>query len=118
MIINLFEAGARQVIIPIGDAERKRIDFVDFDKDGNARDLDDWTLTPIIYHIGTNNAWKTGALAGEIVEVDFALGTFYFLNAVAIVATTGAQYNLRIKFVKGDITYEKPGGSEIIIEVR
>ena len=70
------------------------------------KDLTGYTVTPIIYEIGTTTVYKTGAAAGTITWINQSEGKFQFLPA-ADLFISGKFYNLRFKFTSGDETYEK-----------
>lgn len=93
-------------IILTGANERLPLNFEYISSDGTAKNLTGYTVTPIIYNIGLETVYKTGAAAGTIIWVDQAAGTYQFLPAVDIFVS-GDHYNLRFKFVSGSETYIK-----------
>lgn len=104
-------------------AETKKIYLRAIDYNGDNEDIGGWTITPYIYPINSQTAYKYGADAGTVELIDLgANGLFSYQPAADtfVTADSGKSFVLRFKCVhdSGTVTEWKPVSDMIALEVR
>lgn len=80
--------------------ERRPIFVTYYDKDGNAKDISSYTITPYIYYAGGSTVYKYGTDAGTVTKTDATNGEFTFSPAASLFETDKC-YDLYFRFAYG-----------------
>lgn len=80
--------------------ERRPIYVEYYDKDGDAKDITNYTITPYLYYPDSFTVYKSGADAGTITKTDATSGQFTYAPASDIFES-GKLYDLYFRFVYG-----------------